>query len=143
MSDYDVLHIMGEHGVRPTANRLMIARAMSEAGRPMSMSELETSLETIDKSIISRTLSQFREHHMVHAIEDGGGIRYELCRCHADESEDSDLHAHFYCERCGKTFCLENIPVPAVYLPRGYQSITVNYLIKGICPQCSGHSSQS
>lgn len=136
MNEYELLHTLGEHGVRPTANRLLIVRQMSAAGRPMSMTELEEALETVDKSIISRTLALLRDHHLVHAIEDGAGIRYELCHSHDDE-DDGDLHAHFYCERCGKTFCLENIPVKAVTLPQGYQVRTVNYLLKGICPECA------
>lgn len=128
--------LLDEHGVRPTANRLVIADALAAAGRPMSMGELETALDTIDKSNISRTLSAFRSAHMVHVIEDGSdSVRYELCLSGHDHP-DSDTHVHFYCERCGKTFCLHDIPVPAVALPQGWEPQTSNYLIKGICPDC-------
>lgn len=136
MTEYEILHILGERGIRPTANRLQIVRALAAAGRPVSMTELETALETIDKSGIFRTLTLFREHHLVHGIEDGTGLRYELCHSH-EEGHDSDLHAHFYCEKCGRTFCLEDIPVPQITLPEGYLPETVNYLIKGLCPTCS------
>ncbi len=137
MEQEPILRLMEHHGVRPTANRILIAGALSRAGRPMSMGELEDALETVDKSVISRTLSLFREQHLVHVIEDGGdGVRYELCHSHHDDHDD-DTHVHFHCESCGRTFCLEDIPVPEVAVPDGFKASSVNYMIKGICPDCS------
>ena len=137
MEEKHLLELMEGHGVKPTANRIVIARALASAGRPMSMTELEIELGTIDKSNIFRTLQAFREAHLVHVLDDSGdGVRYELCRSHHDD-EDDDLHVHFYCEKCHRTFCLEDIPVPSVAVPDGYDVHSVNYLIKGICPTCS------
>ena len=137
MEQEPILRLMEHHGVRPTANRILIAGALSRAGRPMSMGELEDALETVDKSVISRTLFLFREQHLVHVIEDGGeGVRYELCHSHHDDHDD-DTHVHFHCESCGRTFCLEDIPVPEVAVPDGFKASSVNYMIKGICPDCS------
>ena len=128
--------LMERHGVKPTANRILIARALAAAGRPMSMTELETLLETIDKSNIFRTLQVFREVHLVHVLDDSGdGVRYELCRSHHDDKDD-DLHVHFYCEKCHRTYCLEDTPIPSVVIPDGYDLHSVNYLIKGLCPAC-------
>ena len=129
--------MMQAHGVKPTANRLLVARALGGAGRPMSLSELESQMLSMDKSSIFRALALFREHHLVHVIEDGGeGVRYELCHSHHDERDD-DMHAHFYCERCHRTFCLDYAPVPAIALPSGFEMRTVNYMVKGICGECS------
>lgn len=128
--------LLQEHGVKPTANRLLIAKALQEAPGPMTMMELETELETIDKSNVFRALTAFREAHLVHVLEDTGeGIRYELCHSHG-EDHDEDLHVHFYCTRCHRTYCLENLPIPAVEVPEGYLWESANYLIKGICPAC-------
>ena len=90
-----ILHLMEHHGVKPTANRILIAKALAVAGRPMSPGELEDALETIDKSVISRALSLFREQHLVHVIEDGDSLRYELCHSH-HEDHDDDAHVHFH-----------------------------------------------
>ncbi len=129
-------HLLLHHGVKPTANRLVIARALVQAGRPLSMTELEDRLETIDKSNIFRSLTAFRDAHLVHVLEDtGGGVRYELCHSHHDDQDD-DLHVHFYCTNCHRTYCLEEIPVPEVNVPEGYLWESANYLIKGICPTC-------
>ncbi len=128
--------LMEWHGIKPTANRIVVARALLACDRPMSLSELEDKILTIDKSGIFRTLSLFKEHHLVHVIEDGGdGVRYEICHSHSHEHDD-DVHVHFYCERCHKTFCLDNIKIPQVDLPGGYEMTTANYVIKGCCPNC-------
>ena len=128
-------HLLTHHGVKPTANRLVIARALQEAGRPLSMTELEERLETIDKSNIFRTLTAFRDAHLVHVLE-GDGVRYELCHSH-HEDEDDDLHVHFFCTRCHRTYCLESIPVPPVAVPEGFEAESASYLVKGICPSCA------
>ncbi|HAC40036.1 MAG TPA: transcriptional repressor [Rikenellaceae bacterium] len=128
--------LFAQHGVKVTANRLLIAQALEEAGRPLSMTELEERLETIDKSNVFRALTAFREAHLVHALEDAGeGVRYELCLSHHDD-EDDDVHVHFYCIKCHRTFCLHEVPVPPVTVPEEYVPESVSYLVKGICPAC-------
>ena len=72
MNDTDILGMMEHHGVKVTANRLVIARALAAAARPLSLMELEAAVETIDKSNIFRTLTLFREARLVHALEDTG-----------------------------------------------------------------------
>ena len=136
MDEAKSIEILLEHGIRPTANRLLLVKVLSKAEHPLTMKELEDLVDTIDKSNIFRTLSLFRDQHLVHVLQDGAdAVRYELCHSH-EEDHDDDLHAHFYCERCKQTFCLNDIPVPQVDLPKGYRLNTINYLIKGICPNC-------
>ena len=120
------------------ANRIVVARTLAAAERPMSLSELEYKILSIDKSGVFRTLALFREHHLVHVLEDGGdGVRYELCHSHDGHQEDDDQHVHFYCEHCHRTFCLHDTPIPAVTLPEGYELLSINYMVKGICPECA------
>ena len=137
MNEKQIEGLLEQHGIKLTANRILIAKVMSTLDYPISMKELETMLLTMDKSSIFRTLSHFKSHHLVHQMEDGNDIvRYELCHSHSEE-EDEDIHVHFYCEHCHRTFCLNEIPVPQVNLPTGYRQTAVNYMIKGICPGCS------
>lgn len=130
---------MQEHGVKATANRILILKALLQAGRPLSLTEIETALESVDKSIISRNLAIFREHHLLHTLSDEDSVRYEVCHC-TDEEEDDDRHVHFHCESCGRTFCLEDVPIPAVRCPAGFSVQSVDYLAHGICPECAGKS---
>ncbi|MCR5003296.1 MAG: transcriptional repressor [Bacteroidales bacterium] len=138
-------HILTEHGVKPTANRILILKTILEEERPLSMTEIETILETVDKSIISRTLATFREHHLLHDIEDGSdSVRYEVCHGHHHDGlccdEGNDLHVHFHCEACGRTFCFEKTHIPIVNYPEGFQIHSINYMAKGLCPECSAKS---
>lgn len=95
MPNIDLTELLERHGVKATANRLIVAKALLTEGRPLSLMELEDKIGTIDKSGIFRSLTLFKEHHLVHAIEDGGdGTRYELCLSH-DSARDEDAHVHF------------------------------------------------
>ncbi len=137
MSGEECETLLASHHIKPTANRIVVAKTLAAAERPMSLSELEYKILSIDKSSVFRVLTLFREHHLVHVIEDGGdGVRYELCHSHDGHAEDDDQHVHFYCERCHRTFCLHDTPIPAVALPEGYRLTGINYMVKGLCPEC-------
>ena len=135
-------------GIKPTAARILIIRNLDAADHPLSMAEIGDALETVDKSVISRTLALFRTARLIHIIQDGSdSVRYELCRCHYsvsgddtgdDTGDDSDRHIHFHCEACGKTFCFRDMPVPEPALPDGFLASSVNYVINGLCPSCAG-----
>lgn len=127
--------LLEHHGVKPTANRLLVARALQESRRPLSLMELEEKLETVDKSAVFRTLVAFRDAHLVHML-DGDPVRYELCHSN-HEDHDDDLHVHFYCLKCHKTYCLDDTPIPQVKAPEGYAVQEASYLLKGLCPECA------
>ena len=141
MNSDSFCELLLDHGIRPTANRILVVKTLERAGRPLSMSEIEEQLVTIDKSIVSRTLALLREHHAVHVIEGAHeGVRYELCHSH-DHAVDNDMHVHFHCERCGETICLEELAIPEVQLPEGYLMQSANFVLKGICPKCQKYPS--
>ena len=133
------LHLLQHRGIKPTATRLLILRQMKRGDEMVSMPMLERLLPTIDKSTISRTLSLFLLHGLVHAVDDGSGsLKYNVCPddCHCDDDID-DEHTHFRCEQCQRTFCLSQIQVPVVPLPPGFQLHSVNYVLHGLCPECA------
>ena len=110
---------------------------MMQAERAVSLLDLETLLDTVDKSTISRTIALFLSHHLIHSIDDGSGsLKYAVC----DNSCNcvvQDLHSHFYCEKCHRTFCLEGTHIPVIDLPEGFTLHSINYVLKGICQECS------
>ena len=135
-SGLDVEEVMKLHGVKPTAVRTLVFRAMKEFHDTFSMSDLEDALESVDKSSIFRTLTLFAEHHLVHEIEDGSGST-KYCFCPNDhECSIEELHCHFYCESCHKTFCLSHTHIPIVRYPEGFELQRIDYLMKGLCPEC-------
>ena len=124
-------------GIKPTAMRILVYLAIARARHPVSLKDLEDSMVTADRSTIFRTLTLLHDHHVIHAIEDGSGaMKYELCHSDKAHDADEDQHPHFYCESCRRTFCLHDVPIPEVSLPRGYLATAWNFLIKGTCAEC-------
>ena len=137
MEEKKYLDLLAKRDIQPTAIRILVLRTMMQAGRSVSLLDLETMLDTVDKSTIFRTLTLFLSHHLIHSIDDGtGSFKYAVCSdsCSCDVS---DLHTHFHCEKCNKTFCFTNIPTPVVKLPQGFTLNSINYVLKGICPDCA------
>ena len=117
----DYTETLTRHGIRPTAVRLLIYKTALRFHDTFSMSELEDALESVDKSTVFRTLSLFAARHLLHEIEDGSGsTKYCICRndrpCGIDE-----LH------------CTH---IPAVRYPAGFEVRQIDYLLKGLCPDC-------
>ena len=126
--------------IKPTAVRLLILKSMTGFEKAFSLTDLEATLGTVNKSTIFRTLNLFQEQLLIHGIDDGtGSIKYSLCHddcmCRPGES-----HVHFNCNRCKNTFCLENIAIPPIKLPERFLGESVNFVIKGHCDRCSRHA---
>lgn len=136
MENTEVEKILETHGVRPTAVRIFVYKSMLDFHDTFSLQDLEDKMETVDKSTIFRSLETFASHHLTHEIEDGSGVhKYCLCR-HGHICGPEEMHCHFYCESCRKTFCLDHTHIPPVKYPEGYVLHQVEYLMKGICPEC-------
>jgi Fur family ferric uptake transcriptional regulator len=114
---------------------------MIQFDRTFSLSDLEDALPSVDKSSIFRAITLFHEHRLIHSVDDGSGsLKY--CICHnGGHCNLEELHCHFYCERCKRTFCLDETHVPLASVPEGFSVRTVSYVMKGICPACSGKDS--
>jgi Fur family transcriptional regulator, ferric uptake regulator len=137
MTEPKYLEIFGHNGIKPTAIRLLVYRAMMHFERAFSLMDLEEVLDTVDKSTIFRAITLFHEHHLIHSVDDGSGsLKYCVCHNGGDCSLE-ELHCHFYCERCKRTFCLDETPVPLAETPEGFRVRTVSYVMKGICPSCA------
>ena len=63
------LHKLHLRGIKPTAMRLLILRAMLDTNRAVSQHDLEETLQTVDKSTIFRTVMLFMEHHLLAALK--------------------------------------------------------------------------
>ena len=114
MDEKVYLEKLEKREIKPTAIRLLILKAMTRFTRAFSLLDLETELDIVDKSTIFRTINLFLDHHLIHVIDDGSGsLKYSVCSNECTCSID-DLHAHFYCRNCHKTFCLRKIHVTLV-----------------------------
>lgn len=107
MDNSKYIERLEKRGIKPTANRILVLEAMLAASRAVSLGELEGMLGTVDRSSIFRTLGHFLQNRLIHDIEDGSGsVKYEVCDSDSACSV-ADMHAHFFCEVCHRTFCLK------------------------------------
>lgn len=142
METTDLPAWLEQKGIKPTANRLLVLKALRGAIRPMCLADLEDTLGTMDKSSISRVLALLLEHNIIHSFEDGRGVlNYELCTSKG-LCDQSDAHIHFYCETCHKSYCMKDIPLSSLELPEGFTPYSISFVIKGECPACKKLRSQ-
>lgn len=129
--------IIAKAAIRPTSIRILVYKAISELEDTFSLADLEDQLPTIDKSSIFRALTLFHEHHLIHSINDGSGfMKYCLCHNHGS-CQKEEVHAHFHCEICNKTFCIDSYTIPDIVTPEAFIIKEVNFVIKGICAKCT------
>lgn len=130
--------LLKSNHIQVTANRLLILQAISTAKQSLSLFDLETLLDPMDKSTIFRTLNLFHANRLIHSIDDGtGSLKYAICQSDVDCDVD-EHHTHFHCVKCNRTFCFTDIPTPIVKLPENFVLQGINYVLTGICPECSG-----
>ena len=92
-----------------------------------------------DRVTVYRTLQTFVEKGIIHTIPTAdNAILYALCKDECTEGHHHDHHVHFVCSKCSNTICLEDITVPEVKLPDGYQATQVEVVVNGICKDCRG-----
>lgn len=93
--------------------------------------------DAIDRVTIYRTLQTFEEKGLIHSIPTAdNSVKYALCKEQCEEGHHHDNHVHFICDECGKTICLDDVLVPAVKLPKGFEPHQSNMVVNGVCGEC-------
>ena len=130
-------------GIRVTAVRLLIWREVRHTFTDaFNLADLESKLPTVDRSTLFRTLTLLTDAHLLHEIDDGSGTQ-KYCVCHLDDTRHCEGHVHLTCLRCHRTFCLNNVRIPSVPLPPGFEPEEAEYIVKGLCADCRRRSRQS
>jgi Fur family transcriptional regulator, ferric uptake regulator len=126
--------------LRSTAARDCVLDVFKEDAVALAHSDLEQKLsDKFDRVTIYRTLKTFLEKGIIHKVLDSeGGMKYALCKeaCQTEEHVHHHDHVHFKCDSCGQTTCLDQVHIPTIVLPIGYQRQAVNMLVQGICVNC-------
>ncbi len=136
MNHTEIEDLLTGSGIKPTANRILVMRELMRATHPVNLADLELALAPMDKASIFRVVELFAEKELIHVIEDGSrSLKYELCHGMGHHSA-ADQHAHFYCEKCGAVYCLNDFVLPTVDLPENFRVKSVNFMLKGICGKC-------
>lgn len=137
MTTQEIEVILKNNGIRVTASRILIMKAMLSFENTFDLIELETVLETVDRSTIFRTIQLFEDKHLLHSIQDGTD-KLKHCMCFNSQADfQVHHHAHFHCIRCGVTICLDESLIEFPKIPPHYAVQSANVLLTGLCAKCS------
>lgn len=130
--------LLQEHGLAKTAPRLKILKTFMKFPTAITHNDLERELgKNFDRVTIYRTLISFEEKGLIHKImAPSGEARYAMCSTHCDEHTHNDDHIHFSCNNCGSVYCLTDVVIPDLRLPKGFQFTALNFIIEGVCKNC-------
>ncbi len=129
-------HILNSRNIKPTAMRELVLKVLTEQTTAISLADLEHTFDKADKVTLYRTLKTFQENKLIHSIDDGSGsIKYALCT-ESCQCNPQDLHVHFSCTTCQRTYCLNEIPVPSIKLPVHFNLHSITMVVKGTCANC-------
>src|SRR5699024_706281 len=107
--------------VKNTAVRTVVLRHLLSQEKAQSLKDIENALAYTGKNLIFITMKTFKENKVIPSIEDGSGIdKYAVC-AKGWKCDPKDLHYHFYCTNCDKTFCLFDVPIPKIQLPENFK----------------------
>lgn len=136
--DDSIIEILKNNQLSITDNRLKILELFHTNDKALSHADIEDlSGKNFDRVTVYRTLQTFVEKGIIHTIPTAdNSIVYALCKETCSEGHHHDDHVHFICEACGATYCLEQINVPAINVPKGFSAHQVNVLVNGICKNC-------
>ena len=122
-----------------TASRRNILELFLQSGSALAHHDIESKTEEkYDRVTVYRTLQTFMEKGIIHTIPTpDNSIKYALCKDNCEEGHHHDDHVHFMCTKCGITTCLEDVHVPEIKLPRGYNTRQTEVVVSGLCKACS------
>lgn len=130
---------LAQRGLRVTPIRQAVLQVLLSKTYALSSHDIEQELsaESIDRITLYRTLRTFEQQGVVHRVIDASDtIRYAACSIECSEHAHFDNHVHFKCNACQHTYCLNQVPIPAVTLPGKFRATSSDYLMSGLCNQC-------
>jgi Fur family ferric uptake transcriptional regulator len=143
VSSDPVTALLTQHGLRQTVVRQAVLRIFLDKAYALSNHDLEQHLDaSTDRITLYRTLKTFEEKGLIHRVIDSTDVlRYALCSRACRPEAHADNHVHFKCSTCEHTYCLNQVDIPVVPLPFGFQGVAREYLVTGVCQQCQPASS--
>jgi len=129
--------ILKKYSLRVTDTRKLVLQFfLLKDGRAISHQYLENQIGNSDRVTLYRTLKTFQDKGLIHEVHDGSGtIKYALCHEACNHVQHFDNHAHFYCNNCKETICLDDVNATFT-APKGYQLNETHILMKGFCNNC-------
>jgi Fur family ferric uptake transcriptional regulator len=134
----EVTTILRNSELSVTGSRSKILELFLHSRGALAHADIEKKTgELFDRVTVYRTLQTFVEKGLIHLIPTtDNSIQYALCRQACEAGHHHDNHVHFICTLCKKAICLDDVTVPEVKLPRGFQPSKSEMIVSGLCNEC-------
>src|SRR5690554_5489211 len=131
--------LLDKHRLKKTGPRISVLSILTSREVATSQPELEQMLgKEVDRVTLYRTLSTFEKSGIIHKILDlNGTANYALCSALCTSEKHTDEHVHFNCTVCLNIYCMDDIQIPAVSVPKGFEASSKNLIIFGSCDHCN------
>jgi Fur family ferric uptake transcriptional regulator len=134
----EILSILKKNQLSITDGRKKILELFLQSNGALAHADIEKNTDAaFDRVTVYRTLQTFVDKGIVHHIPTtDNSILYALCKDQCEAGHHHDNHVHFICDNCNKTICLEDVTVPTVKLPKGFEPRHAEMVVNGICDDC-------
>jgi len=133
----EITKLLNTKKIKKTAMRILVLQFFLEQNSAISLPQLEHKFYYSERTTLYRTLKTFETKALVHKINDGTGVtKYALCESNCKIEKHTDIHPHFYCEKCKITTCINYVSLPKIQL-KNFKIFTTEIIIKGICEVCN------
>lgn len=131
--------LLRAHHLKKTPIRVEMLKIFMSHDFALSAQDIITKMtRQHDRVTIYRALNSFEEQGILHrASEDSQGVKYALCGQGCPDELHTDKHAHFICEACHQTYCLQSVAIPEVEVPGTFSVSQFNYTLSGTCEGCT------
>jgi Fur family ferric uptake transcriptional regulator len=132
--------LLSRVGLRRTPARMGVLDLLAKTQQAMSVQEILEKLPAYTDGVtVYRTLNTLTAKKILHRVRNDE--RGSLFALGAGEGGASHRHAHFVCDDCGRTECLEETELPRdlpanVKAGRGYRVKYAELVLHGSCPNC-------
>lgn len=131
--------LLDRYHLKKTKTRLRVLEILDGSETAISHPILEKTLgKDTDRVTLYRVLKSFEDKCIIHKIMDRNGTSfYALCDSIDQLHRHHDTHVHFNCVVCLKVYCIEDLKLPHMALPKGFSESSKSLVIYGTCDICN------
>lgn len=130
----DLLH---DRGLKVTSPRLALLMSMNDYKSAMPYSEIQKSMDSIDRVTLYRTLESLKKKGILHkAFQEKNEIYYAICGDACLQEKHTHDHIHFKCVKCETVTCEETSSSIEISIP-DFQINKTSIYLEGICKFCA------
>ena len=133
-----IIDLLKRSGLSITDGRKKILESFFQENSALAHADIELHVGAdFDRVTIYRTLQTFVDKGIIHTIPTpDNAVVYALCKDSCSAGHHHDNHVHFICDDCGTTYCIDEVSVPKVKLPKGFRAVQTDLVISGTCNKC-------